>query len=179
MIVHNIHDNKPCRAFDLLKSEFIKIEDDNSKENYNPRYAAIPGNIFYDLRNNKYKEGKGNYYVIEIDGNFVCSAGWHRYDSTTALLLTRMYVGLEYRNYQLGGKVLVPVMLEESKEYNKRWITCNEHNKTIYNMFVRLQRAEKAAPSQWPDLYKKFKPIGEHKVYHVNQWVGEYNNTTL
>jgi hypothetical protein len=88
-----------------------------------------------------------------------------------------MYVGLEYRNYQLGGKVILPLLLEESKEYNKRWITCNEHNKTIYNMFTRLQRTDKAAPSQWPALYKKFKPIGEHKVYHVKQWVGEYDPT--
>ena len=137
MIVHSIHDNKPSHALELLKSEFVKITDDNSKENYNPHFAAIPGNFFYDLRNGKYKEGKGNYYVIEIDGSFVCSAGWHRYDSTTALLLTRMYVGLEYRNYQLGGKVILPLLLEESKEYNKRWITCNEHNKTIYNTILR------------------------------------------
>jgi len=149
MIVHNIHDNKPSRAFDLLKSEFVKITDDDSKENYNPSYAAIPGNFFYDLRNGRYKQGNGNYYVIEINGEYVCSAGWHRYDSNTALLLTRMYVGLEYRNYQLGGKVILPFLL-------------------------RLQRTEKAAPSQWPALYKKFKPIGQHKVYHVNQWIGEY-----
>lgn len=177
MIVYNIHDNSPCRAFDLLKSEFVKITDDNSKENYNPIYAAIPGNFFYDLRNGRYNKGNGNYYVIEMNNEFVCGAGWHRYDTTTALLLTRTYVSEKYRNYQLGGKVILPLLLDESKDYAKRWITCNEHNKTIYNMFVRLQRSKNTTSSQWPALYKKFKPIGEHKVYHVNQWVGEYDPT--
>lgn len=177
MIVHNIHDNQPSRAFDLLKSEFVKINDDNSKENYNPSYAAVPGNFFYDLRNGKYEKGQGNYYVIEIDNEYVCSAGWHRYDSTTALLLTRMYVNPKYRNYQLGGTDILPLLLEESKDYAKRWITCNNHNKIIYNMFVRLQKSDKSAPSQWPVLYKKFRPIGQHRVYHVDQWVGEYDPT--
>lgn len=176
MIIHSIHDNQPSTAFELLKSEFVKINDDNSKENYNPRYAAIPGNFFYDLRNGKYQKGQGNYYVIEIDGEFVCSAGWHHYDESTALLLTRMYVGEKFRNYQLGGKEILPLLLEESAGYARRWITCNEHNKTIYNMFVRLQRTDKTAPSQWPILYKKFKPIGEHIVYHTRQWVGEYED---
>jgi hypothetical protein len=179
MIIHNIHDNKPSRAFELLKSEFIKITDKNSKENYNPRYAAIPGNIFYDLRNGRYKEGKGNYYVIEINGEYVCSAGWHRYDNSIALLLTRTYVKPQYRAQYYAGKHILPLLINESDDYQRRWITCNEHNKTIYNMFVRLSRAKTLAPSQWPELYKTFKPIGEHKVYHVNQWVGEYNDTTL
>ena len=177
MIIYNIHDNKPSRAFELLKSEFIKITDDNSKENYNPHYAAIPGNFFYDLRNSRYKEGKGNYYVIEVDGEYACSAGWHRYNNSIALMLTRTYVNPKFAAMGYPGTYILPKLIEEAKTYNKMWITCNEHNKTIYNMLVRLSRSKPGAPSQWPESYKKFKPIGEHKVYHVNQWVGEYDST--
>ena len=177
MIIHNIHDNKPSRAFELLKSEFVKITDDKSKENYNPYYAAIPGNFFYDLRNGRYKEGRGNYYVIEVNGEYACSAGWHRYDDKIALMLTRTYVNLKFADLGYPGDCILPKLIEEAKDYNKMWITCNEHNKTIYNMLIRLSRSKPGAPSQWPETYKKFRPIGQHKVYYVNQWVGEYDTT--
>jgi len=178
MIIHSIHDNQPSIAFELLKSEFVKINDDNSKENYNPRYAAIPGNFFYDLRNGLYHKGHGNYYVIEVDGEYVCSAGWHRYSDKVALLLTRTYVNPKFSSLGYPGTYILPELIKEAGDYNKMWITCNEHNKTIYNMLVRLSKSKPGAPSQWPEAYKKFKPIGQHKVLHVNQWVGEYDTTS-
>jgi hypothetical protein len=177
MIVHSIHDSSNATVCNLLKHEFSKITDIDAVKNYHPDYSTTPGNFFYILEQGRYK--KGNYFVIEIDNEFICSAGWNEYslDNNIALLLSRLYVNEKYRNYQLGGKVLLPIMLEESNNYAKRWITCNEHNKTIYNMFIRLRRAKNSVPSQWPELYKKFKPIGEHDVYHVKQWVGEYDPT--
>lgn len=177
MIIHSIHDNNPSPAFNLLKSEFVKITDDKLQENYNPRYAAIPGNFFYDLRNGTYKKGRGNYYVIEVNSEYVCSAGWHRYTDNIALLLTRTYVNSKFSALGYPGTYILPELIKEASNYNKMWITCNEHNKTIYNMLTRLSKSKPGSPSQWPEAYKKFKPIGKHKVLHVDQWVGEYDTT--
>lgn len=175
MIIHSVQDDSDIAVVNLLKKEFSKITD-SSVKNYHPDYADQPGNFFYVLKQGRYK--KGNYLIIEDNDEYVCSAGWNEYsiDPSTALILTRTYISPKYRARYYAGTHILPLLLEESKDYARRWITCNEHNKTIYNMFVRLQRTDKAAPSQWPALYKKFKPIGEHEVYHTRQWVGEYED---
>ena len=177
MIIHSINDDSNIVVCDLLKREFSKITDDLVLLNYHPDYSNNPGNFFYVLKQGRYK--KGNYYILEENNEFICSAGWNEYglNPDIALLLTRTYVNTKYRAQYYTGKYILPLLINESVKYQRRWITCNDYNKTIYNMFVRLSRAKTSAPSQWPELYKRFKPIGQHEVYHVNQWVGEYDST--
>ena len=46
--------------------------------------------------------------------------------------------------------------------------------KTFYKMITRLREKPSATPL-WPLILKNFKPIGEHRVNGVDQWVVEYD----
>jgi len=176
MIIHCINDDSNVVVCDLLKQEFSKITDDKALTNYHPDYSNQPGNFFYVLKQGRYK--KGNYYIIEENNEYVCSAGWNEYglNPDIALLLTRTYINPKYRAQYYTGNYILPLLIQESINYKHQWITCNEYNKTIYNMFVRLSNAKSSVPSQWPEIYKKFKPIGQHMVYNTLQYVGEYKD---
>lgn len=97
MIIHSINDDSNIVVCDLLKREFSKITDDLVLLNYHPDYSNNPGNFFYVLKQGRYK--KGNYYILEENNEFICSAGWNEYglNPDIALLLTRTYVNTKYR----------------------------------------------------------------------------------
>jgi hypothetical protein len=159
----------------LLESAFSIITDkEDVIKNYHPDYKTNPGNLFYILNdpNGRYK--KGMYYVVENNGEFVCSAGWNEYDSDTALVLTRMYVAPKYRvNYYVANYIL-PEILKEVTNYKHVWATVNEYNKALYEWFVRDRSGKRTALfNDWPDIYRKFKPIGKKNIYYTDQYVIE------
>lgn len=177
MNLYSIQDDTNTVVCDLLKREFSKIKDELALPNYHPDYSDYPGNFFYILKQGRYK--KGNYYILEENNEFICSAGWNEYglDPEIALLLTRLYVNPKHRSYHYSGKHILPLLLDESANYRRRWITVNDYNKGFYKVITRL-REKSSAPGQWPLILKNFKPIGEHKVNGVNQWVVEYDATS-
>lgn len=176
MNILEINDYFDCPALSLLKKEFSTILDPTYCKNYHPDFEDYSGNFFYILKNGRYSKGNGKYLILENDGKYICSAGWNRYelDPTIALVLTRMYVNKAYRAQYLVGKNILPILLEETANYDRVWITSNQHNKSIYKWFSRA--AEGKNPSlfnQWPEIYKKFKPIGQREVYYTIQDVVE------
>jgi len=180
MNILEIHNYIESPALNLLKKEFSTITDPAYFKNYHPDFEDHPGNFFHILKNGRYSPGHGKYLVLEDNGNYVCSAGWNEYDlePTIALVLTRMYVNKAYRTQYLVGKNILPILLEETSNYNRVWITSNQYNKSIYNWFSRA--AEGKNPSlfnNWPDIYKKFKPIGQKEVYYTLQDVVELDRT--
>jgi len=178
MNILTIHDYTECPALSLLEKEFSTIVDPLYVKNYHPDYTNVPGNFFYILRYGRYANGHGKYLVLEEDGQYICSAGWNEYDldPTIALVLTRMYVNKEHRAQYYVGKNILPILLNETSNYNRVWITSNQHNKSIYRWFSRAADGKNPTLfNSWPEIYKKFKPIGQREVYYTLQDVVELN----
>jgi hypothetical protein len=182
MKIHEIHDLSNQTVIDILKHGLSDINDVNIIKNYHPDYSNISGNLFYILDQGRYSQGHGKYFVITDDSDkYVCSVGWNEYDlnSSVALLLTRMYITPKYRAQYIIGKTVLPQMIEEAQNYSKLWITANNHNKAIYTYFERASQNKRTALfNDWPDIYKRFKPIGKKTVYYTEQWVAEYDKQT-
>ena len=179
MILHKINDMTNRNAIRLMVSEMSKITDEAIIKNYHPDYSDMPQNLFHILDNNgRYRNGNGDYYLMEEEGKFVCSAGWNSYEvePTIALLLTRMYTTKKHRGKYIIGNTMLPIMLTRVSSYDKIIMTVNDHNRAIYQWFVRTTEHKKATLfGQWPEIYKKFKPIGKMEIYSTEQWVVEYD----
>jgi hypothetical protein len=180
MIIHSVHsltNNK--QAVNLLTSALEQITDNTIIKNYHPDYSNVPGNLFYILEEGRYREDFGKYSVIEEDGEFICSAGWNEYelDTNVALMITRAYVNPKHRTKYYMGHYILPAAIEETSKYDKRWITCNDYNDSIYQWFVRSASGKTSGLfNNWPAIYKKFKPIGKKEVYYTEQYVAEYKD---
>lgn len=174
MEIHEIHDLSNRYVNDVMYYGLSKITDKDIIRNYHPDYANEPGNLFAILDNGRYRYGRGKYFVIEDNGKYICSAGWNEYDVDTdiAFALTRMYTDPNYRgNYLIGSNILPKTMTETSK-YKSVWMTVNKHNKIMYSWFVRAnQNKSTALFNDWPEIYKKFKPLGEKIIYNTKQYV--------
>lgn len=175
MIIHQIHDltNEPVIA--LMSEVLSKITDTNVIANYHPDYADVPGNLFYVLAQGRYREGYGKYYVIEEDGKYVCSAGWNEYelDTDIALMITRMFVNPEFRSQYYIGTHILPLALEEVKDYKFIWATCNEYNSVMVRWLERIAK-NKSTQFYWPEIYKRFNLIGKRTIYYTEQYVVEF-----
>jgi len=177
MKIHAINDLSNSYVIGLLEENLQAVTQSNLIKNYHPDYSEHPGNLFLILDQGRYK--KGNYFVLENNGKYICSAGWNEYEDV-ALLLTRAYIKKEYRRNYFLAEFLLPLMFEETHKYDKLWITCNGYNKSIYNAFERMAQGKSVGLfDQWPDTYKKFKPIGTKMVYNTEQYVAEYNKNEL
>jgi hypothetical protein len=167
---------------DLLEFAFSKIENNNILKNYHPDYKNDPSNIFYILNDKNGRYNRGCYYVLENDGDYVCSAGWNEYDldNTIALALTRAYVEPKHRTKYYMGEYILPKIIENTRQYQHLYITADSYNSTIYQWFVRA--SEGKSPSMfndWPDIYRKFKPIGKKTIYYTEQYIAEYKNESI
>jgi hypothetical protein len=177
MKIHCIHDLSNTTIIDLLSNSLQDIQDDNIVKNYHPDYSNTSGNLFYILNEGRYQRGK--YFVVTIDDKYVCSAGWNEYESNVALLLTRMYIVPEYRGQYIIGNNILPLCIKEANSYDHLWITANDYNRSIYTYFERASQNKRTALfNDWPDIYKRFKPLGKKIVYYTEQWVAEYDKST-
>jgi len=177
MKIHAINDLSNKYVIGLLEENLQHVYQPALIKNYHPDYRTTPGNLFLILDQGRYKNG--NYFVVEDDGKYVCSAGWNEYEDV-ALLLTRAFIRENSRRQYTLSEFLLPLMFEETKNYDRLWITCNEYNKSIYHAFERMNSGKKAGLfNQWPDVYKNFKPIGTKLVYNTKQYVAEYNKNEL
>jgi hypothetical protein len=176
LTTHKIHDLENKHVAGLLSDGLSKITDEKIIKNYHPDYANENSNLFFILKNGRYSEGKGAYYVIENSGEYVGSAGWNEYreDPTVAFALTRMYTSEQHRgNYFIANNILVK-SLKETEQYEKVWLTMNEYNITLYKWFVRAsQNKSTSIVNGWPEIYKLFKPLGQKKIYNTLQYVVE------
>jgi len=173
-----INDLSNTKIVDLLKFSFEEINDDKIIKNYHPDFHNEPGNIFYILDQGRYRKGFGKYFVVTIDNKYACSAGWNEYElnNNVALLLTRMYVAPQYRRKYIIGNNILPQCIAEADNYKHLWITANDYNKSIYTYFERSSQNKRTTLfDDWPDIYRKFTPIGKKTVYYTEQWVAEYN----
>ena len=179
MQLHELHDSSNEFVMDLLEVSFSKITDSNIIKNYHPDYCNEPANIFYILNDVHVRYNRGCYYVLEDDGEYVCSAGWNQYDldSTIALALTRAYVEPKYRTKYYMGEYILPRIIESTKKYNHLYITADSYNSMIYQWFVRAEEGKSPGLfNDWPEIYRYFKPIGLKKIYYTDQYVAEYKN---
>ena len=182
MIVHEIHNLDNAHVVNLLTTGLSSVEDRDIITNYHPDHYNEPGNLFYILNAGRYAQGRGKYYVLEKDGAYVCSAGWNEYESdpTIAFALTRMYTSKEYRGQFLIAQHILTKTLLETERYPNVWLTVNEHNKSLYEWFVRVGRYRKTnLANQWPEVYRQFKPVGRRVIYNTTQYVVELKRTKM
>lgn len=171
MLIHKIHDLRTnANVTELLIAGLSENKhDDKTKRNYNPLYRDDPANLLYVLDEGRYETGA--YFVLEQDGKYCGSAGWNKYNSTTALCLTRAYIPVHLRSRFLLAKYILPRIIEETVDFEKLWMTVNEYNKGIYDWIERMPRTTK---NWWPDVYSKFAPLGVTQIYNTKQFVMEY-----
>lgn len=172
MVIHPIHDLNNSKVIRILSTAMYSIKEEHTIQNYHPDFANVPGNLFYILREGRYKANSGTYFVLEEDGKFISSAGWNEYplEWKTALLLTRAYVSPEYRGNFTVGKYILPIVYGESQIYNtKLWITFGKRNERYLKFF----EVAKTGKIKLPELYKKFNYIGQKSIYYTNQHVVE------
>ena len=177
MNIHAIHDLTNPHVINILKKEFNTITDTNIISNYHPDYSDTACNLFYILQAGRYRLSKGKYWVMEENGEYLGSAGWNEYelDTDVALVLTRTYVPKKFRGQYLLANHLLPMMLQETSNYQKTWLTVNEHNDVLYQWFLRSSENKRPALfNNWPQIYKKFYPIGKKDIYYTQQYVLEY-----
>jgi hypothetical protein len=173
MNVYEITDLTNTKVIDILKEGITEamLANDKLHENYLYSHRDKRANLFSVLENGYYKNS--TYFVITDDNDqYIASAGWNHYDESTALVLTRMLVIPEYRTSYVVGHTVLPTMIERTERYSNVWITCNEYNKSIYNWFDRASKG--VSPSlygKWPDVYKKFKPLGKRIVNSTEQYI--------
>lgn len=176
MEIHEIHDLSNRYVNDIMYDGLSRITDKDIVKNYHPDYANDPGNLFAILDNGRYGLGRGKYFVIEEDGKYICSAGWNEYElePNIAFALTRAYIDPSYRGKYLLASNILPRTLEETSKYENVWITVNKYNKVMYSWFVRASQNKRTALfNDWPEIYKKFKPLGERYIYNTKQYVVE------
>jgi hypothetical protein len=176
MRLHELHDSSNEFVMNLLEVYFSKITDSDIVKNYHPDHSNDPANIFYILNdvNGRYK--RGCYYVLEDDGEYVCSAGYNEYDldQTIALALTRAYINPKHRAKYYMGEHILPKIIENTAQYEHLYITADSHNSAIYQWFIRANEGKRPAMfQQWPNIYRKFKPIGKKYIYYTEQYVAE------
>lgn len=173
MKIYEINDLSNDKVVNILKNGLTESLFKNPKlyENYLYDYKDSRANLFNRLENGQYKIGA--YYVLaDENDNYIASAGWNQMNSDTALLLTRMSVSLPYKTSGILGHTILPLMIEKTSSYNKVWMTCNEYNIAIQKWFTRKQEGKSLALSwSWPDVYKRFEPIGKHTVNGIQQYV--------
>lgn len=171
MIIHPLHDLNNAHAVRILSNAMSRISEKYSLQNYHPDFSSMPGNLFYILREGRYKLNSGTYYVAEEDGQYISSAGWNEYqfEWRTALLLTRMYVAPAFRGKFTVGRHILPIALGESLIYHDRlWMTFGEKNTRYLKWF------DPSRHHLVPPLYRKFTYIGTKQIYYTSQNVVEY-----
>jgi hypothetical protein len=177
MIIHAITDLSKTATVNFLKAGLSK--EATNLENYHPDFSDNPANLFYILKDGRFKHG--NYFIMEEDGKYVGSAGWNPHIDI-ALVLTRAFIPIaERRKYNLAYHLL-PLIFEQTLNFKKLWITCNDYNFAIYQGLTRLQHGKSTGLlSAWPPIYKNFVPIGKKIVNYTEQYVAEYvrNNNDL
>ena len=182
MQLHQIHDSSNEIVMKMLQTSLAGITDANLFTNYHPDNSRDPANIFYILNDSAGRYLKGCYYVLEDNGEYVCSAGYNEYDldHTVALALTRAYIMPKYRTKYFMAEHILPKIIENTTHYQHLYITANSYNSAIYQWFIRAQEGKRTAMfNDWPDIYRKFKPIGKKNIYYTEQYVIELDRTTL
>lgn len=175
MTVHGIHDDSQSSIMSLLCQGLSKINESDIIRNYHPDYRNENCNVFFILKHGRYAQGRGRYYVLEDQGCYVGSAGWNHYDNHTAILLSRAFVIPQYRTQYLLARHILPDQISQSQHYRHQWICSNDYNSAIYQWFARCQQGRRSSLfANWPDIYKKFQPIGQKNIYHTSQWVVQY-----
>ena len=172
MKIHSIHDLSNNYVVDMLRDNLLTVTESNLVKNYHPDFSNNPANLFYVLKDGRFKHG--NYFVMEEDGKYVGSAGWNPYGDV-ALVLTRAFIPVAERRKYNMAHYLLPIIFEHTLDFKKLWITCNDYNFTIYQALTRLHEGKSAGLfSSWPAIYKNFIPIGKQTVNYTEQYVAEY-----
>ena len=84
------------------------------------------------------------------------------------------------RNGILQRLEIIEETLVETEKYPNVWLTVNEHNKSLYEWFVRVSRYKKTnLVNQWPEVYRQFKPLGQRVIYNTTQYVVELKRTKM
>lgn len=170
----NIYDDSKSEGLSLLRESLdLSTSDEYFLRNYHPSYDSIPSNLFKLLKKGRYREGA--YQIVVMEGRYVASAGWHHYENGI-IALSRAYIAEAYRGMPVLAECLLPGILSVSDEKMcPTWMTFNDSNRSIYEAFSRAMKNQSATVSfKWPEIFRKFRPIGKKEIFGYSQYVVEY-----
>jgi hypothetical protein len=172
MQIHKFNEFDKNKFTEILKKYFSTISDENYIKNYHPNFSESPENIFFLLTNKLYSSDYGSYFLVTHNDEYICSGGWLKYSQleNTALLLTRAYVNPSYRGKFYLAEFILPKCIEETKNYENKFITINQYNISLMKGFLRS-----GISNNWPSIYKKFNYIGIQNINYTDQFVFKYN----
>lgn len=180
MKLYTINDLSKKELIDVLKNNIKKEMFTNGLEkNYTWEDRNRPGNLFKILEEGRYI--KGCYYIIvDESGNYVGSGGWNEYPylENTALIATRTFIVPKYRTEALIGKILLPPMIENTKDYENVYMTFNDCNRAMYDFIVRYNNSGRIGSLnkvKLDPIWKKFYGVGTMNIYNVSQWALRLN----
>jgi hypothetical protein len=83
-----------------------------------------------------------------------------------------MVVSLPYKTSGILGHTILPTLIEKTSSYDKVWMACNEYNVAIQKWFTRNEEGKSLTVAKsWPEVYKRFEPIGKHTINGIEQFV--------
>lgn len=108
------------------------------RDNWVNRPETLPYILF---KSEKFSQDKGEFFVLEIDGNIEAVSGIYRseFDEKVAIGGVRSWVNQNYRGKFLIGRYVMPWQVSWAKDnhYKTIALTFNEYNKKLINYFVR------------------------------------------
>lgn len=160
-----------CRNAYQLKSDPAHVN--MWRDDWYRRPETLP---FILTKSTKFIEGKGEFFVLEIDGIIEAVSGIYRseFDGFVAIGGIRSWVNESHRGKFLIGRHLMPYQVEWAKNngYKTIALTFNEYNKKLINYFVRSGLGIEKKRTERSLFYK-----GVHvlpytlNIQHVEQWV--------
>jgi hypothetical protein len=132
--------------------------------NYEP--VVAPHTLLGKLEGNEYLD----YWFGFVNGSLALGGGCWQHSSDTIVLLARLAVLPKYRMHLLIQHLL-RTQLSVAPSYQHAWITFNPHNVSLYRWFERQACGRSGSVTQWPPVFRLFKPHGVEVVNHTPQYV--------
>lgn len=165
------------RFFEFCKSAY-KFKDDPAhvnmwKDDWITRPETLP---YVLLKSNKFSNGKGEFFVLEINGNIEAVAGIYRseFDKFLSIGGIRSWVNEQFRGKFLIGRHIMPhqVSWAKSNGYKTIALTFNNYNKKLINYFVRSGLGIEKKRNEHSLFYKGVNVLPYSlNIQNTEQWI--------
>jgi len=143
------------------------------RDNWNEHPETLP---YIIMLSTKFIHGKGEFFVLEIDGNIEAVSGIYRseFDNLVAIGGIRSWVNERYRGNFLIGRHIMPYQVQWAKDNNYKTIalTFNEYNKKLINYFIRSGFGIKKKRTERSLFFKGVYVLPYTlKIQNTEQWI--------
>lgn len=128
------------------------------------------------LISNKFIDGRGEFFVLEIEGKIEAVSGIYRseFDEMVAIGGIRSWVNQCYRGKFLIGRHIMPYQVKWAKDngYKTIALTFNEYNKKLINYFTRSGFGIKKKRNEFSLFFKGVNVLPYTlNIHNTEQWI--------